>query len=91
MVQVVVGIGQVRDMFDRLIGLSESREDVAHFASSLMHKLDAGELTFMDSADAGRIRRALNFLSQADLLVDEHHFLFSVQDFITERAELRLD
>lgn len=90
MVQVVVGIGQVRDMFDHLIGRTESREDVARFASSLMHKLDAGELSFLDRSDAATIRRALNFLSQADLLVDEHHYRFTLQDFIAERADLGL-
>lgn len=91
MVQVVVGIGQVRDMFDRLIGRDEDREDVARFASTLMHKLDDNELRFLDSADAPRIRRALNFLSQADLLIDEHHYRFTLQDFIDERRSLRLD
>ena len=91
MVQVVVGIGQIRDMFDRLVGRSEDREDVARFASTLMHKLDAGELKFLDSADASRIRRGLNFLSQADLLIDAHHYRFTLQDFIEERRELRLD
>jgi hypothetical protein len=88
--QVVLGIGEVAGMFERIIRREEEREEVAQFASMLLHKLDNGELRYLDSADAGRIRRALLFLTQADLKADDHRYLYPLQEFIDERTSLRL-
>ena len=88
--QIVLGIGEIRGMFDRLIRRDEPREEVAQFASTLLHKLDDGDLRYLEAADASRIRKALLFLTQADLLGDNHEYLFPLQEFIDERERLRL-
>jgi hypothetical protein len=89
-VQIVLGIGEVRGMFDRLIRRDEPREEVAQFASMLLHKLDQGDLRFLQEGDGRRMRRALVFLSQADLRQEDHSYLYPLQDFIDERDSLRL-
>ena len=86
--RILLGIGEVEGMFERLVTRADTREEVARLASMLLAREDNGVLEFLVPEQGSRIRRALLFLCGADLLVDDHNYLHTQDDIVAAQQDL---
>ena len=82
-----ITLDDIRQKFDALGGGTESREEIADFATRAMEADDAGSLE-MESAFADKIWKAITYLSGVDLKDEPDRYLHSMGDFAEARRGL---
>ena len=88
--QLVLTPGEVTRSFDELFAGRETREEIARWASMLMHGFDDGSVRFEPASAEQRIKRALIFLSAVDMKLDEKTYLHSLEECREKSRELLL-
>ncbi len=82
-----ITLDDIRQKFDALNGETESREEIADFATRAMEADDAGSLE-MEPAFADKIWKSLLYLSGVDLKDEPDRYLHSTGDFAEARRGL---
>jgi hypothetical protein len=72
---------EIRNAFDELLSETKTREELSHWASSLMKLQDDDLLVYEPVTDEDRIWNALVYLSGVDLKTDKATYTHAPEDF----------